>query len=57
MIGFGISNPEQAAMAAKLANGVVVGSAAVTIIERHLDDNARIYHLLGQFVGDLKSAL
>jgi len=57
MIGFGISDATQAAAAGKLASGVVVGSAAVTIIERHLDDNNRIYHLLGQFVGDLKSAL
>ncbi|MFA6448709.1 MAG: tryptophan synthase subunit alpha [bacterium] len=57
MVGFGISTPEQAAAVGKLANGVVVGSAAVTIIERHLDDNNRIFHLLGQFVGELKDAL
>jgi tryptophan synthase alpha chain len=56
-VGFGISNAEQAGAVGKLANGVVVGSAAGTIIERHLDDNNRIYHLLEQFVGDLKSAL
>jgi len=57
IVGFGISSPEQAASVGKLANGVVVGSAAVTIIERHLDDNNRIYHLLEQFVGGLKEAL
>jgi tryptophan synthase alpha chain len=31
--GFGIANPEQAASAAKLADGVVVGSRAVEVAE------------------------
>jgi tryptophan synthase alpha chain len=34
-IGFGISTPEQAAKAASYADGVIVGSAIVKIIERH----------------------
>jgi len=32
--GFGISTPEQAAAVAKMANGVVVGSAIVRQIEK-----------------------
>ncbi|MEQ8176617.1 MAG: tryptophan synthase subunit alpha [Syntrophomonadaceae bacterium] len=34
-IGFGISSPEQAAAMAKAADGVIVGSAIVKIVEEH----------------------
>ncbi|MFN7922726.1 MAG: tryptophan synthase subunit alpha [Bryobacteraceae bacterium] len=34
-IGFGISKPEQASEAGKLADGIVVGSAFVRIVEEH----------------------
>lgn len=34
-VGFGISNPEQAAKVATMADGVVVGSAIVKLIEQH----------------------
>jgi tryptophan synthase alpha chain len=57
LVGFGISNPEQAALIGKMADGVIVGSAAVTIIERHLDDKTRMFHLLEKFTGELKQAL
>ena len=33
-VGFGISTPEQAAEMAKVADGVIVGSAIVRLIER-----------------------
>jgi tryptophan synthase alpha chain len=33
--GFGISTPEQASAVAKIADGVVVGSAIVRLIEQH----------------------
>ena len=48
--GFGISTPAQAAGAAALADGVVVGSAALLAAE----DGAQA---LGAFVGSLRSAL
>ncbi len=48
--GFGISTPEQAAAAAELADGVVVGSAALLAAE---DGPAA----LERFVGQLRSAL
>lgn len=57
LVGFGISNPEQAGAVGKLASGVVVGSSAVTIIERHLDDSQRTMRLMENFVGGLKEAL
>ena len=34
-VGFGISNPEQAAQMAQLADGVIVGSAIVRIVEQY----------------------
>lgn len=36
-VGFGITTPEQAAMVAKVADGVIVGSAIVKQIELHQD--------------------
>ena len=39
-IGFGISTPEQAEKMSKLADGVIVGSAIVRIIEKHGENSA-----------------
>jgi tryptophan synthase alpha chain len=39
-VGFGIHTPEQAADIARIADGVIVGSALVRIIERHGEDAA-----------------
>jgi tryptophan synthase alpha chain len=39
-VGFGISNPEQAAMVAAAADGVIVGSAIVKQVELHQDSPA-----------------
>jgi tryptophan synthase alpha chain len=38
-LGFGISTPDQAATVAKMADGVVVGSAFVRLIEKQATDN------------------
>ena len=37
-VGFGISTPQQAASVARLAEGVVVGSAFVRLIEQSADE-------------------
>ena len=37
-IGFGISNPEQAKKMAKIADGVIIGSAIVKLVEAHLEN-------------------
>jgi tryptophan synthase alpha chain len=34
-VGFGISSPEQVAAVGRIADGVVVGSALVGVVERH----------------------
>lgn len=57
LVGFGISTPEQAEKVGGLADGVVVGSALVAIVERHLEDNRKIFEFAGKFVSDLKDAL
>ena len=48
--GFGISTPDQAAAAARLADGVVVGSRAVQVAEEGPA-------ALGEYVASLRAAL
>jgi tryptophan synthase alpha chain len=55
-IGFGISSPEQAAMAAKFGDGVIVGSHLVRLIERHGQDK-RLAHLVAKRAGELATAV
>jgi tryptophan synthase alpha chain len=53
-LGFGISTPEQAKMAGKIADGVIVGSAIVREIERHSNqDGGILVKEVGEFVGEL----
>ena len=53
-IGFGISTPEQAKEMAKIADGVIVGSAIVKIIEKY-GDEAGTY--LYEYVKSMKSSI
>ena len=53
-VGFGISNPEQAAKAAAVSDGVIVGSAIVKQIGEHGRDAAPV---VGAFVGKMKQAI
>lgn len=55
-VGFGISTPEQAAHVARLADGVVVGSALVDRIERAGSREAAVTEAAA-FVASLKAAL
>ncbi len=41
-VGFGISTPEQVSTVAKFADGVVVGSALVRIVEEHLGESQTV---------------
>ncbi|MCH7959984.1 MAG: tryptophan synthase subunit alpha [Candidatus Hydrogenedentes bacterium] len=54
-VGFGISNPEQAAEVAGMADGVVVGSAIVRMIGE-LGDTPETARKVGEFVATLASA-
>lgn len=52
-IGFGVSTPEQAAEVSRLADGVIVGSRLVQIVDRAEDKP----QAAAQFVRELKSAM
>jgi tryptophan synthase alpha chain len=49
-VGFGVSTPEQAASIAKIADGVIVGSAIVKLVEAHGE-------AAGQFIYDYVKAM
>ncbi len=56
-LGFGISTPGHArACAAGGANGIIVGSAIVTIIERNLKNPAIMERELKEYVSKMKAA-
>jgi tryptophan synthase alpha chain len=54
-VGFGISRPEHVAEVCRLADGAVVGSALVSLIERE-QSSAGLAQLVRGFVSDLKAA-
>ena len=53
-IGFGISTPEQAKKMSNIADGVIVGSAIVKLLEKHGKD-APSY--IGQYVKSMKNSI
>jgi len=56
LIGFGISEPEQAQQASKISDGVIVGSALVKIVAQYKDAGERNARL-GALVKEMKQAL
>jgi tryptophan synthase alpha chain len=55
-VGFGISTPEQAARVGRFADGVIVGSAVVRLVERHAGSSA-LLRQVGDFIEALKAPL
>ncbi|MGN0677532.1 MAG: tryptophan synthase subunit alpha [Ruminococcus sp.] len=53
-IGFGINSPEQAEKYSRIADGVIVGSAIVKIIEQHGEDSGEY---LKEYANKMKSAM
>ncbi len=53
-IGFGISTPEQAARMSGLADGVIVGSAIVRLIEKY---GRQAPEYVGRYVKEMKDAI
>lgn len=57
-VGFGISKPEHArAVAEAGADGVIIGSRIVGMIEAHLGDSDRMIEEISAFIGQVKAAL
>jgi tryptophan synthase alpha chain len=52
-VGFGINTPEQASEISKIADGVIVGSAIVKIIEEYGEDAGEA---LKEYVSSMKNA-
>jgi tryptophan synthase alpha chain len=57
VVGFGIANPATAARAARAADGVVVGSALVSIVELHERDENGLVHEVEGFIRSMKAPL
>jgi len=55
-VGFGISTPEQAGRVAAFADGVVVGSAFINLIERHAG-SPELAEIVGRFAGELRRGM
>jgi tryptophan synthase alpha chain len=53
-VGFGISKSEQVRSISKLADGVIVGSAIVKIVESNLSNKNKIAEKVGNFVKRLR---
>ena len=54
-VGFGISTPAQVAAVVQHADGAIVGSAIVRLVERLADDPALVTKV-GDFIASLKAA-
>ena len=55
-VGFGIATPEHAALVGRVADGVIVGSAIVRLVERHQSSPALVSEV-GDFIAALKAPL
>lgn len=55
-VGFGISNAQQAAEASSLADGIVIGSAIVKIVEDNLEDG-NMTNKVKEFASNIKAAI
>ena len=56
-VGFGVSTPEQAEQVAEIADGVIVGSAIVNVIEDNMDNEAQLLAAVKQFASDLAAGV
>jgi len=56
-VGFGISNAHQAKTFAQYADGVIIGSAIVKIIEKNLNDKKKIVLEISKFASRIRRAL
>ena len=58
LVGFGVSEPSHARkLVSAGADGVIVGSAIVKIIERNLSDKEKMVGEIGEFVKEMKDGV
>jgi tryptophan synthase alpha chain len=55
-VGFGISNPKQAAEISGIADGIVIGSAVVRLIDEN-KNNSDLIEIVSQYISEIKDAL
>lgn len=56
-VGFGVSTQDQAQDVARIADGVIVGSAIIDVIEKNLDNDAAILSNVGSFAAGLATGV
>lgn len=56
-VGFGISNPQQAKEIAHYADGIIIGSAIVRIIDTMAQNREGLIQEVGNFIEELKGAI
>ncbi len=56
-VGFGVSTPEQASQVVQIADGVIVGSAIVDVIEENMDNEVKLLAAVKQFASDLAAGV
>ncbi|MEW6188621.1 MAG: tryptophan synthase subunit alpha, partial [Actinomycetota bacterium] len=55
-VGFGISSPEHAREVAKIADGVIIGSALIDLIDKAKDERGQVASVM-RFVKEIREAL
>jgi len=55
-VGFGISNPKQAREIASIADGIVIGSAVVRLIDEN-KSNPDLVKIVSDYVSGIKESL
>ena len=56
LVGFGIKTPEQAAEVSQIAEGIIVGSALIDVIEQNSQREEKL-EAAGKYIASLKSAM
>jgi len=56
-VGFGVSTPDQAREVSKMADGVIIGSAIVNLIEKYKDDPEKMLVSVEEFASSIAYAI
>jgi len=56
-VGFGVSTPDQAREVSKMADGVIIGSAIVNLIEKYKDDPEKMLVSVEEFASSISKAI